>query len=46
MAYYFVLKKLGLSEEKGFGLDLSFVTVEQVPLIVTKTDTVQLTRVD
>jgi len=46
MAYYFVLKKLGLSEEKGFGLDLSFVTVEQVPLIVTKTDTVHLTRVD
>lgn len=46
MGYYFVLKKLGLSEEKGFGLDLSFVTVEQVPLIVTKTDTVQLTRVD
>ncbi|PRY49459.1 KUP system potassium uptake protein [Arcticibacter pallidicorallinus] len=46
MAYYFVLKRLGLSEEKGFGLDLSFVTVEQVPLIVTKTDTVQLTRVD
>jgi len=46
MAYYFVLKRLGLSEEKGFGLDLSFVTVEQVPLIVTKTDTVHLTRVD
>lgn len=46
MAYYFVLKRLGLSEEKGFGLDLSFVTVEQVPLIVTKTDTVNLTRVD
>jgi len=46
MAYYFVLKRFGLSEEKGFGLDLSFVTVEQVPLIVTKTDTVHLTRVD
>jgi KUP system potassium uptake protein len=46
MAYYFVLKRLGLSEEKGFGLDLSFVTVEQVPLIVTKTDTLHLTRVE
>ncbi|MGV3703914.1 MAG: KUP/HAK/KT family potassium transporter [Arcticibacter sp.] len=46
MAYYFILKRFGLSEEKGFGLDLSFVTVEQVPLIVTNTDTVHLTRVD
>lgn len=35
MDYYFFLKKFSLSEERGFGLDMSFVTVERVPLIVT-----------
>lgn len=35
MEHYFLLKKLSLSEEKGFGLDLSFVTIEKVPLMVT-----------
>jgi KUP system potassium uptake protein len=28
------LKKISLSEERNFGLDLSFVTVEKVPKIV------------
>lgn len=41
---YFILKKLSVSEEKGFGLDLSFVTVEQVPLIVAGTHQVDLRR--
>ena len=45
MAYYFILKKLSLSEERGFGLDLSFVTVEQVPLIVSTTQDIELTRI-
>ncbi|PWG81869.1 KUP/HAK/KT family potassium transporter [Pararcticibacter amylolyticus] len=45
MAYYFVLKKLGLSEERGFGLDLSFVTVEKVPLIVSTGDEITLKRI-
>lgn len=35
MEYYFMLKKVSLSEEKGFGLDLSFVTLEKVPLLVS-----------
>jgi KUP system potassium uptake protein len=35
MKLYFWLKEMGLSEEKGFGLDLSAVTVEKFPLIVT-----------
>src|SRR5690606_15356068 len=29
MRGYFLLKKISLSEEKGFGLDPSFVTIEQ-----------------
>ena len=44
MAYYFVLKKLSLSEERGFGLDLSFVTVEKVPLIITPPEEIKLKR--
>lgn len=38
MDYYFYLKKVSLSEEKGFGLDLSFVTLEKVPLVVEPPD--------
>ncbi len=45
MAYYFILKRFGLSEERGFGLDLSFVAVEQVPLIISTTEDISLTRV-
>src|SRR5690606_22656394 len=32
---YNVLKHLSLSEERGFGLDSSFVTIERVPLVVS-----------
>ncbi|MXV17800.1 KUP/HAK/KT family potassium transporter [Hufsiella ginkgonis] len=45
MDYYFILKKFSLSEERSFGLDLSFVTVEQVPLIVTNTSNVDMKRI-
>jgi len=45
MDYYFILKNLSLSEERGFGLDLSFVTVEQVPLIVSNTEQIDLERI-
>ncbi|MGN6398787.1 MAG: KUP/HAK/KT family potassium transporter [Mucilaginibacter sp.] len=45
MAYYKLLKKVSLSEERGFGLDLSFVTVEKVPLMLSAPDTVELTRI-
>ncbi len=34
MVYYQFLKNFSVPEEKGFGLDLSFVTVEKVPLVV------------
>ena len=44
LGYHQVLKYLSLSEEKGFGLDLSFVTVERVPLIVDVPNEIQLKR--
>ncbi len=46
MDYYFILKKFSLSEERGFGLDISFVTIERVPLIISTQDTSELTRVE
>jgi KUP system potassium uptake protein len=44
MDYYFILKKFSLSEERGFGLDISFVTIERVPLIVSSQDDNELKR--
>ncbi|MBC7653738.1 MAG: KUP/HAK/KT family potassium transporter, partial [Oligoflexus sp.] len=44
--YYFLLKHLSLSEEKGFGLDLSFVTLEKVPLMVTQNEKFELNRME
>jgi KUP system potassium uptake protein len=46
MDYYFLLKHLALSEERGFGLDLSFVTVEKVPLVVSYNENIQLKRMN
>jgi KUP system potassium uptake protein len=45
MAFYGYLKKISLSEERGFGLDLSFVTIEKVPLMLAAPETVEITRV-
>ncbi|WP_428330180.1 KUP/HAK/KT family potassium transporter [Mucilaginibacter sp.] len=45
MAFYTYLKKISLSEERGFGLDLSFVTVEKVPLMLAAPETVEIHRV-
>lgn len=41
---YKLLKRFSLSEEKGFGLDSSFVTLERVPLNIPNTAEVKLTR--
>ena len=41
---YFLLKKLGLSDEKAFGLEKSDVVVEQVPLIYHPITNIQLQR--
>lgn len=42
---YFFVKRIGISEEKAFGLDPSTVNVEKVPLIVTPPGTYKFTRV-
>jgi KUP system potassium uptake protein len=45
MELYFWLKELSLSEERGFGLDPSNVTIEKFPLIVAPVQVVKLKRV-
>lgn len=45
MKTYFWLKELSLSEERGFGLDTSNVTIEKFPLIVAPVSNLQLKRV-
>ncbi len=39
------LKRISLSEERGFGLDPSFVTVERVPLVVESLKEIGLRRI-
>ncbi len=46
MRIHFWLKDVTLSEEKGFGLDTSNVTVEKFPLIVAPVSAIKLKRVD
>jgi KUP system potassium uptake protein len=45
MKLYFWVKELSLSEERGFGLDPSNVTVEKFPLIVSPIPDLNLKRV-
>ncbi|HTH81837.1 MAG TPA: KUP/HAK/KT family potassium transporter [Mucilaginibacter sp.] len=45
MGFYKYLKKISLSEERGFGLDLSFVTIEKVPLMLAAPETVEIHRI-
>lgn len=46
MRFYFMLKKFSLSEEKGFGLDSSYVKIEKYPLIVSPITNLTLKRVE
>ena len=46
MKFHFWLKDISLSEEKGFGLDTSNVTVEKFPLIVGPVTRLKLKRVE
>jgi len=46
MKLYFWLKEISLSEERGFGLDVSNVTVEKFPLIVAPVTNMKLHRVE
>jgi KUP system potassium uptake protein len=41
---YFMLKRLGQSDEKAFGLDKSDVVIEQTPLIYQPVQKIELTR--
>ncbi|MGN7820268.1 KUP/HAK/KT family potassium transporter [Chitinophaga varians] len=45
MKMYFFLKKISLSEERGFGLDSSYVTIEKYPLVVAPVTNLQLRRI-
>jgi KUP system potassium uptake protein len=45
MRIYFLIKKIGLSEERGFGLDQSNVAVEKYPLIVSPIKDMKLERI-
>jgi len=45
MTLHSILKKFSLSEERGFGLDLSFVTVEKVPLMLAVPEEVEIHRI-
>lgn len=44
MNFYFWLKAISLSEEKGFGLDQSNVTVEKYPLVIGQVPRLPLRR--
>lgn len=46
MKLHFWIKELGLSEERGFGLDPSNVVVEKFPLIISPVSNIRLKRVD
>jgi KUP system potassium uptake protein len=46
MRFYFLLKEISLSEEKGFGLDTSNVIIEKFPLIVSPIKYPRMKRVD
>lgn len=46
MKFHFWLKDVSLSEERGFGLDTSNVTIEKFPLIVAPVTNIRLKRLD
>ena len=46
MKFYFWMKEISLSEERGFGLDPSNVVVEKFPLVVSDIVNIRLKRVE
>ncbi len=46
MKFHFWLKDVSLSEERGFGLDSSTVTIEKFPLIVAPVTNLKLKRIE
>ena len=45
MNTYFIIRKLSLSEEKGFGLDSSSVKIEKFPMVLHPPEKIDLVRV-
>ena len=45
MKVYFWIKEISLTEERGFGLDPSNITVEKFPLIVAPVSSIKLKRI-
>ena len=45
MRLYFWIKDVGLSEERGFGFDASYIVVEKFPLVVAPVSNISLKRV-
>jgi KUP system potassium uptake protein len=46
MRGYFILKRVSLSEERGFGLDPSDVTLEKYPIVLTPVGDMPLKRIN
>lgn len=46
MDIYDILKKIGISDDKAYGLDTSNVVVEKVPLVIKNVSEIRLTRID
>lgn len=46
MKLYFWIKEISLSEERGFGLDTSYVRVEKFPLVVSQVTNLNLKRIN
>ena len=46
MRFHFWLKEVSLSEETGFGLDPSNVTIEKFPLVVSPVPSIRLKRIE
>lgn len=44
LKYYFILKNMGVSDEKAFGLDKSDVIVENIPLVYQPISNIELVR--
>ncbi len=45
MNTYFIMKKLSLSEEKGFGLDSSSVKIEKFPMVIHPPEKIDMIRI-
>lgn len=45
MNSYFIMKKMSLSEEKGFGLDSSSVKIEKFPMVIHPPEKIDMVRI-